>query len=101
MVDNLPIERLDAEGLEDIRRGILNVERLGAEEISTIRKLYDLTGNNNGARLLCDEAHQHSYSCLEFDDPHSAVVRRLLDEVERYRSVLDNIKSEVQEARGK
>src|SRR3989344_5718099 len=81
----IPLDKLSSGGFEGLRRK-LNEPVLDQTVLDKIRDLTGLTHLSPTAfRVSCDEAHQHSYRCLEFEYRLAAIVERLVSEVVRYR----------------
>jgi len=80
-MDNLPIDFLDKEAFELLKRKCLDQEVLSEDTLNMIKDLYDIPGR---VTLKCTEPppHVHDYACLEFDHPGIAVVFRLILEAQ-------------------
>ena len=99
MKKELPIDLMSNREFEDIRKNKLNSNYLDGVGRTIIRRIFDLpieTSETEIVKVNCDEAHAHSYSCLSFSNRSSAVVLRLLDEIEKYQDRLDKIKEEAE-----
>ncbi len=91
--DKLPLEEISAQHFFEFRKKFLDLEILGNEALIQIKSQFDLDPiTTKTVRTNCDEMHAHSYSCLDFDNRISAVVLRLIDEIEMYRERLDEIR---------
>jgi len=93
MAKKIPLDEMSQEEFAEFREDYLNPRKLSLEALDEIRKLFGGTSDFTGitGRVCCDEAHLHSYACLEFYDSRTAVVTRLLDEIERYQAKLADI----------
>src|SRR3989344_1158110 len=81
----IPLDKLSSDGFEGLRTR-LNSPVLDKETLDKVRTLTGLDHSSpNAFRVSCDEAHRHSYKCLEFDYRLATIVERLVSEVERYR----------------
>ena len=90
--NKLPIDKMLFEERIELRRG-LDKKILSEETIQQIKELFDLDlMNTKTVEVCCDESHCHYYECLRFNNSYSEVVLRLLNEIERYKSVLDSIR---------
>lgn len=89
---NIPIYDISSEEFEQLRKH-LNHSKLTPEAMNYIRDLYGLTPKAPGCvvRVGCDEYHGHSFKCLDFGNKESAVVLRLLNEIERQREILEDV----------
>jgi len=86
----LPIVRMTDEKFGEVRSSILDNSRLTTNQLYELKKIYGLDPNSPIAvRVSCNEAHLHGYACLEFCNRHSAVVCRLIEEVERLGDYLE------------
>ncbi len=91
---DLPIDRMSGKESANFRRGLDELV-LTAETLREIKKAFDLNPKDTkSVRVCCNEAHAHSYKCLEFDNNYSAIVLRLLNEIENYQARLDRIREE-------
>jgi len=95
MEKKLPIDGLTEIEFECLRTTVLNKEALSKMDIHNLLEYLGLNTPALYSRAVvsCDEAHQHSYPCLQFTSRYDAVVYRLGEEVFRYMKKLDNIKN--------
>ena len=95
MARKLQIEEISEKYFDGFRKQHLDEKVLSNKALSLIKSLFDLDPRNTQTvRVSCDEQHAHSYRCFGFKDRNSAVVLRLLDEIEMYQEKLDRIKKE-------
>jgi len=93
-IDNL---RLSSEEYKRLRES-LEAEKLDDKTLEEIIRLFGVYDNSTG-RICCDEAHQHrSFNCAEHYHPATAVVHRLLLEVQRYKTELSGIQNKINKA---
>ncbi len=77
---------------EKFKEKYLDNEDLSEDALTELKVLYKLFSDGSGsARLSCDDMHGHGYKCVMYDNPHSAVVDRLILELRGYQSILKNI----------
>ncbi|HLD15232.1 MAG TPA: hypothetical protein VJB94_01495 [Candidatus Nanoarchaeia archaeon] len=90
-MENLTIDNLTSQEFKKLVTTGFFSETLSDLTLKEIRRLFDI-GKGNTGRLACDEAHAHSYNCIEFSDRKVAVVYRLLEEIQKYRADMEEIK---------
>ncbi len=92
MKPELPIDTID---IEEFNRTIKNLHLdevvLNEETLSILKGLFAV-GDPSMYRVDCDEHHGHTYPCVTFHHPATAVVDRLMTELERYKEAIDQIK---------
>lgn len=95
---NLPIDGIDVRMFnEEVKEKYLDKEGLLSDgALDKIRELFSV-GRPSTGRVCCDEYHAHSYRCIFFYNPATAVVDRLIYEVIAYKARLDEIKIKVNE----
>jgi hypothetical protein len=74
----LPIYSMPPEDFEEFRKRCLNTHRLERRTIEELKNLFGLDHFRDS----------HPYSCFVFSSPESAVVYRLIEEIERQRKVI-------------
>jgi tryptophan 2,3-dioxygenase len=85
----LPISRYSAEEFDELRRKLLDKEKLDDSDLREIRKVCGLEDDTiTKPRVGCDEYHAHGYKCVDFKSREAAVVERLVLEVRRYQRAL-------------
>lgn len=97
MSKSLPVDKIsNADFNGEFKGTYLDKKVLGPEDIKAIRELFGLDKGSEDNRpydIYCDEAHSHGYSCLRFNHPAAGVVKRLLLEIEHYKSRLSSIRA--------
>lgn len=97
MGKELPIDIMSEEEFDRIRKGRLNDNYLDELTLKLIKEMFDLNlGKSETVRVDCDEAHAHDYRCLQVYNRGSAVVLRLVEEIERYKRKLDEIREKAE-----
>lgn len=85
--ENYPLRDISDSQFQEFREKYLNKKRLSLEDLEMIQDAFGLIGKKNARRfrVSCDEAHAHSYECVEFKDREGAIVERLVNELKRYQ----------------
>ena len=79
----------------------LNPQAISKESLLAMRIALDLGfEDSKNFRVGCDDFHVDSYKCIEFYNKNSAVLLRLIEEVERYQEFLGKLMTEIDAARG-
>jgi len=86
MPKELPISGLSEEDFLKFREEYLDKGNLRDEAITEIKRLFGYTGE-----LCCNEYHAHRYECISWQHPESAIVARLINEIEFYQELIRNI----------
>lgn len=76
------------EKIDQLKEEILGHKVLSELDLQTLYKKYK-------GRVSCDEYHQHSYKCIYHETPESAVIERLLDEIQIQRKAMRRMQQEV------
>lgn len=90
-------KKLDIEKITDERFGkwkeqFLDGKVLSDQALHEIKQAFDLDPRTTETvSITCDEAHRHNWSCLDFSNRYSAVVLRLINEIEDYRARFNEI----------
>ena len=83
----LDIEKITDEHFAKWKEQFLDGKVLSDESLHQITQAFDLdTRTTETVIVNCNELHRHIYSCLDFRNRYSAVVLRLLNEIEDYRA---------------
>ncbi len=92
---SLPIDNLNDQAFDiEIKRKHLDDVVLSDDAIGRIKDLFLVgTPHPGTARVDCDDYHPHTYKCVYFYNPATAVVDRLIQEIETYKSKLARIKA--------
>ena len=91
----LGIDKLREEQFRWFRKKFLDGKVLSDEALVQMRVAFDLDRRTTETVSVdCNEAHSHNYSCLKFSNRSSAVVLRLLGEIEMYQIRLNKIRKD-------
>jgi hypothetical protein len=95
--DSLPIYQVGDDEFYNFKNNYLNRNRITKKGLSEILRLYGLESGERpnghpGVSVSCDEAHGHGYGCLNFRDFSSAIISRLVMEIEHKNSLLKKIR---------
>lgn len=80
------------------RKKYLDSGKLTAKALAEIERIFGV-GKKETTSVACDEAHAHSYKCLYFYNVGTGVVKRLLEEIDNYKDLLDEIYEKTKEMR--
>ena len=83
MTEKLPISELTPEAFREIKRRFLDDEVLSNEALEEIKRLF-ATRDPGSYTIKCYEYHAHSPRCVEYHNPTTAIVARLLAEIRAY-----------------
>lgn len=88
----LPIDKIvDLYKFElEIKNKYLDKRVLDSTALRKINALFGI-GNDSTGRINCCEFHGHSYECIQFYHPATAIVDRLLNEITMYKGRLSKI----------
>lgn len=88
----LPVHEISKQDFDKFQSRYLDFGKLEDEALNEIRNLFGITKNKSSVyTLYCDEAHAHAYRCLSWDSPEAGIVERLINEVNNYKRVLEEI----------
>lgn len=90
MNQKLPIEDMSSDAYKRFKERGLDSEILSDETLEQIIILFGI-GNPITGRICCDEAHHHLYRCIEHYNPATGIVYRLINEIRKYKTRLDEI----------
>jgi hypothetical protein len=68
--------------------------KLDDESLHNIKTMFGLQSTDDIVAVNCNESHAHEWTCLDIQNRYSAVVLRLLYEIEEYRKRFDSIRDE-------
>jgi len=94
----LPIDNLSlsSEEYRELRKG-LEAEKLDKKTLVEIAELFGVGAPETG-RISCDEYHAHSFECIQHYHPATAIIQRLLFEIQRYQGHLSGIQDTLNNA---
>lgn len=88
MPKTLPVYDLSEDDFRKFREKYLDSGRLSKKAIKEIGTLFGTIGD-----LCCNECHAHKYECIVWEHPESAIVARLINEIEDYQSLIKEIRN--------
>ncbi|MEK6918098.1 MAG: hypothetical protein AABW51_04070 [Nanoarchaeota archaeon] len=90
----LRIHNVSETEFAQFRDKYLKEKELSDEAIKEIANLFSFKDNSSiSHRLNCKEKHTHDYGCLEFNNPETEVVYRLMIELSKSRDACDDLAS--------
>ena len=90
---NLPVRNMAEEDnkkeFEKFKKTHLDGEVLNDDNLKAIEEVCGCR-DPSIARLICEETHSHDYHCFNYEYPETAIVARLIEEINYLRKIRES-----------